>query len=70
MRVEFSGGAGAGIGPSAGLHFWQQYAATDGQVRRTSAWLPCVDSPGAAVQWEGLEVTVRADEVGAGLCEG
>lgn len=68
VRVEFRGGvaAGAGAGPPAGLHFWQQYAATDAQVRRTSGWLPCVDSPGAAVQWEGLEVTVRADEVGAG----
>lgn len=70
VRVTFSGGAAAAAGPAVGLCFWQQYAATDAQVRRTSGWLPCVDSPAAAVQWEGLELTVRADEVGAGTVVG
>lgn len=64
------GGDGGGgddcKGPSAGLHFWERYAATDSQVRRTSAWLPCVDSPSAAVAWEGLDLTCRADEVAVG----
>lgn len=59
IRVEFSGG-----GPgAAGLHFWGRYAASDSQVRRASAWFPCVDAPGAAVAWDGVEVTCRADEV-------
>ena len=64
LRVEFQGGGGGGSG--AGLHFWQQYAATDNQVRRASAWLPCVDAPAAAVWWEGVELTCRADEVAVG----
>lgn len=65
IRVDFSGG-GAG---AAGLHFWGRYAATDSQVRRASAWFPCVDAPGAAVAWEAVEVTCRADEV-RGQCAG
>lgn len=61
IRVEFAGSAASGGG---GLRFHEGYAATDAQLRRTSAWLPCVDSPAAAVRWEGVDLTCGADEVG------
>jgi hypothetical protein len=32
------------------------------QVRRASAWMPCIDAPSAAVRFQ-LDITCRADEV-------
>ncbi|GAB4818075.1 hypothetical protein N2152v2_005121 [Parachlorella kessleri] len=51
--------------PACGLHFHGGYAATANQVRRTSAWLPCVDVPLSAVDYQ-LQLTVRSDEVAVG----
>ncbi|KAL4420393.1 hypothetical protein ABPG75_010049 [Micractinium tetrahymenae] len=60
IRVEWSCPGG-----SAGLRFWQGYALTDNQVRRASAWLPCVDVPSASVRFT-LDVTCRADQMAVG----
>jgi len=51
--------------PLCGVHFWGDYAATDNQVRRASAWVPCVDVPLATVCFS-LQLTVRAGEVAVG----
>lgn len=65
LRIEFEC---AQRPPACGVHFaaaaggGARYAATANQVRRASAWLPCVDAPLAEVAFE-LHLTVRADEV-------
>ena len=60
VRVEYEA-----ADPACGLHFFGRFAATANQVRRTSAWLPCVDVPLAAVDF-ALRLTVRTDEVRRG----
>ena len=64
VRVEYSSGVGRPQHRQCGLHFGGGYAASDSQVRRASAWLPCADLPTADVRF-GLAVTVRAEEVAA-----
>jgi transcription initiation factor TFIID subunit 2 len=51
--------------PASGVRFWGPYACSDGLLRRTRAWVPCVDVPAAAVQFQ-VELTVRTQEVAVG----
>lgn len=57
VRVEYSA-----VRPACGVHFSGRYAATCNQVRRASAWLPCLDVPNGKVEFS-LQLTVREDEV-------
>lgn len=60
IRIEFSVS-----NPAAGVHFFGDYGVTDNEVRRASAWFPCVDIPSAVVQFQ-LQLTVPSSSMAVG----
>lgn len=53
--------------PMSGIHFFNDYAVTDNEIRKASAWVPCVDLPSETVDFElRLSVPARSMAIGPG----
>ncbi|KAG7671697.1 hypothetical protein Ndes2526B_g07413 [Nannochloris sp. 'desiccata'] len=51
--------------PTSGIHFCNDYALTDNEIRKASAWVPCVDLPSETVDFQ-LQLTVPARSMAVG----
>jgi transcription initiation factor TFIID subunit 2 len=51
--------------PTSGIHFFNDYAMTDNEIRKASAWVPCVDLPFETVDFQ-LQLTVPATFMAVG----
>ena len=51
--------------PTSGIHFFNEYAMTDNEIRKASAWVPCVDLPSETVNFQ-LQLTVPANSMAVG----
>jgi transcription initiation factor TFIID subunit 2 len=51
--------------PTAGIHFFNDYAMTDNEIRKASAWVPCVDLPSETVIFQ-LQLTVPTKNMAVG----
>jgi len=53
--------------PTSGIHIFNDYAVTDNEIRKASAWVPCVDLPSETVDFQlQLNVPARSMAIGPG----